>query len=304
MRALHDIPRLDQLDLNLLHVFDVVAREGSLSRAARSLAVTQSAVSHALARLRAQLGDALFVRHGRGVVATALAARLAPAIREAMIGLQRALARREFDPRRDLARLTLALPDELEPMVLPRLHARLTRKVPGLRIASVRLDRARLHTDLWSGRVDAALDVPWPVDVAVAHRALLRDRFCVAAARRRRRLDRSAYLLAAHVAVSSRRQGLPLEDFHLGARGIERQVAVRCRRYETALALVSRSDLLLTLPRHHAAHYRTVVNVRVFPAPVPLPPFEVHLYWHRASEEDPAHVWIRTQLERCLAGRA
>src|SRR5262247_3367986 len=109
----HDASRLNQLDLNLLHVFDVVAREGNLSEAARALSVTQSAVSHAIARLRAQLDDPLFVRRGRGVAATPLAVRLAPAIRDAMAALERGLAGgRDFDPRRDVARLTLALPDE------------------------------------------------------------------------------------------------------------------------------------------------------------------------------------------------
>src|SRR5215831_19501990 len=175
MRALHET-RLAQLDLNLLHVFDVVAREGSLSAAARALSVTQSAVSHALARLRAQLGDPLFARRGRGVAPTALATRLAPAIREAMDGLERALGDRTFDPRRDLARVVLALPDEIEPMLVPRLCRRLARVVPRLQLSSIRLDRARLAADLWTGRLDVALDVLRPVDATLAHEPLFRDR--------------------------------------------------------------------------------------------------------------------------------
>jgi DNA-binding transcriptional LysR family regulator len=305
MRAFHDTPRLDQLDLNLLHVFDVVAREGSLSAAARALSVTQSAVSHALARLRAQLGDPLFVRRGRGVMATPLAERLAPAIGEAMATLSRALAgRREFVPRLDVARVTLALPDELEPMVLPLVHARLARVAPGVSLASVRIDRARLRADLWTRKLDVVLDVPQPTPPEIVHQPLYADAFCVAAARRRGRLDRDAYLAAGHVAVSSRRKGAAMEDFLLSASGIERRVVVRCRRYETALAIVAATDLLLTLPHRQATHHRAALPVKLFRTPVPLAPMQVRLYWHRQSDDDPAQSWIRDQIRSCLVGRA
>src|SRR5262245_66594595 len=102
------VSRLSQLDLNLLHVFDVVAREGNLSEAARGLSVTQSAVSHAIARLREQLGDPLFVRRGRGVATTPLAERLATAIRQEMGVLERALvARGKYDHEVGVAAITL-----------------------------------------------------------------------------------------------------------------------------------------------------------------------------------------------------
>lgn len=301
MRTPHDFPRLGQLDLNLLHVFDVIAREGNLSRAAAALSLTQSAVSHALARLRAQLGDQLFVRRGRGVAPTPLAERLAPAIGQGLAALERALAdRRGFAPERDVTHLTLALHDELEPMVLPRLHAQLVRAAPGLLLAGVRLDRARLRSDLWTGKLDLALDVLLPPDPDVRHEPVWSDSLCVAASRRRRRLDRAAYLADRHVAVTSRRRGAAMEDFLLGARGLERRVAVRCRRYETALAIVAESDLLLTLPRDQIAHRRGSLAVRVFPIPIRLPPIELHLYWHRHKDDDPAHRWIRQEVRRCL----
>ncbi|HSS00716.1 MAG TPA: LysR family transcriptional regulator [Kofleriaceae bacterium] len=304
MTDAHDVSRLARLDLNLLHVFDVVAREGSLSEAARGLSVTQSAVSHALARLRAQLGDPLFVRRGRGVTPTPLAERLAPAIRQAMTVLDRALtARRAFEPRIDVAHVTVALPDEIEPLVLPRLRARLAKSAPALALASVRIDRPRLRADLWTRRLDVVLDVPQPTPPEVMHEPMFADAFCVAASRRRRQLGRDAYLAAGHVAVSSRRQGPAMEDYLLAAQGVERRVVVRCRRYETALAIVAASDLLLTLPRQHVAH-RAALPIRLFRSPVPIPPMQLRLYWHRQSDDDPAHRWIRDQVRRALAQRS
>jgi DNA-binding transcriptional LysR family regulator len=302
MTAPPDPSRLSQLDLNLLHAFDVIARERNLSEAARVLSVTQSAVSHALARLRAQLDDPLFVRHGRGVTATPFAQRLAPAIRDAMATLERALAkRRDFDPAVDIARVTIAFPDEIEPMVLPLLHAQLSRGAPRLSLASVRLDRARLRADLWTRKLDVVLDVPQPTPPELRHQPLFDDAFCVAAARRRGRLDRDSYLAAGHVAVSSRRQGRAMEDFLLSPASVERRVVVRCRRYEAALAIVAATDLLLTLPRWQATHHRAALPIKLFRTPVAMPAMQVRMYWHRQSDDDPAQQWIREQVRRCLA---
>src|SRR5690349_7606925 len=208
---------LDQLDLNLFRVFDVVYRERNLRRAAAALSVTQSAVSHALARLRGQLGDPLFTRQGRGVAPTALAIELAPAIRDALGGLQRALLRHhDFDPARDLTSLTLAMPGELEPVLLPPLVAHLQRDAPRLRLTVAQLERARLRADLIAGRVDLAIDIAQPTDPDVLHERILDEDFCVVASAKRRRLDRAGYLAARHVAVSSRRTGPTLEDAQLG----------------------------------------------------------------------------------------
>ena len=86
MNQAHEWSTLGRLDLNLFRVFEVVYRERNLTRAADVLHLSQSAVSHALARLREQIGDPLFVRHGRGVAPTPLAEQLAPDIQHALNG--------------------------------------------------------------------------------------------------------------------------------------------------------------------------------------------------------------------------
>lgn len=93
MNQPHEWSPLSRFDLNLFRVFEVVYRERNLTRAAGLLHLSQSAVSHALARLRDQLGDPLFVRQGRGVAPTPLAERLAPGIHDALAGLHRSMNR-------------------------------------------------------------------------------------------------------------------------------------------------------------------------------------------------------------------
>src|SRR5262245_44783206 len=110
-RASRAAPQLSNLDLNLFLVLHTVLVEGSVTRAARKLAVTQSAVSNALARLRELFGDPLFVRHGRGLVPTPRAEELAPVVRRAMADLQTALDGSDFVPETSTRRFTLCWSD-------------------------------------------------------------------------------------------------------------------------------------------------------------------------------------------------
>ncbi|WP_426736287.1 LysR family transcriptional regulator [Myxococcus faecalis] len=286
-------------DLNLFRVFDVVYRERNLTRAAEVLFLSQSAVSHALARLREQLGAPLFVRQGRGVAPTPLAERVAPEIREALALLQQAVHHtRGFEPARDVGTFTLAMSDMLEPSIVPRLVARLQERSPEARISSVRLERTRLERDLASGRLDLAIDVEQPTSAELRHTAFTRDAFCVVS-RRRRRLDVAAYMAAKHVTVSSRRTGLAVEDLVLSRLGYQREVTVRCRHYETACRIVSGSDLLLTMPRRRAEEINGVLDehLHLLPMPLALPRLELHLYWHRSEDSEPRSQWLRSELQ-------
>ncbi len=296
-------PRLEGIDLNLLHVFDVVYRERNLTRAAERLALTPSAVSHALTRLRAILGTALFVRDGRGVAPTPFAERLAPRIREGLGLLQGALhGAVRFEPARDLGTVTLAMHDEVEPSVLPPLAARLARSAPRARLASVRLERGRLARDLASGRIELAVDVAHPTEPDVLHHLLARDPFCVVSARRRR-LTAASYLAARHVTVSSRPTGLGVEDLIFSRHGVQRDVAVRCQHYEAAFRLVASSDLLLTVPRGRAVALGAPLGNHLLAVPLPLPPVELHVYWHRLADEEPRSRWLRAELLGSAAER-
>ncbi|RJS25925.1 LysR family transcriptional regulator [Corallococcus sp. H22C18031201] len=296
MKDVQGTPRLGQLDLNLFRVFDVVLREGNLTRAAEVLFLSQSAVSHALARLREQLGAPLFVREGRGLPPTPLAERVAPEIREALTLFQQAVHRtRHFDPARDAVHVTLAMNDELEPALLPPLLERLSQSAPLARVTSVRLERGKLERDLASGRLDLAIDVAQATSPHLRHAVLLKDSFCVVSARRRS-VDVKRYLAARHVTVSSRRTGLAIEDLVLGRLGYQRDLAVRCQHYEAACRIVAGSDLLLTMPRHRAKTINAPLGNHLLPMPVALPPVEFHLYWHRQVDSEPLNQWLRSEL--------
>lgn len=281
------------IDLNLFRVFDTIYRERNLTRAAQILCLSQSAVSHAVGRLRKQLGDPLFVREGQGMVPTPLADRLWPDIQQALVLLRQSVHRsQDFDLQRDISQITLAMNDELEPSILPVLVRALRTQLPQLNVASVRLDRANLRADLAAGRLDCAIDIAQPVSADVGHDLLLEDDFVVVS-RLPRVLDKAAYMAAEHITVSSRRTGRAIEDWGLARLGLERQIVMRCQHYEAACRMVAESDLLLTMPRRQAEAINQSLGNAILALPVALAGVELHLYWHRQHEVDPANRWLR-----------
>src|SRR5689334_15346255 len=103
---------LSRTDLNLLVLFETVLDEGHVGRAAARLNLTPSAVSHGLGRLRQLLNDPLFLRTPKGVVPTARASEVAPAIAEMLAQARSILATAApFDPARSTRRFTIGAPD-------------------------------------------------------------------------------------------------------------------------------------------------------------------------------------------------
>lgn len=282
-----------RMDLNLLRVFDAVARHGNLGRAAVSLHITPSAVSHALARLRTQLDDPLFERHGRGVAPTTLARRLTPEIRAALAQIEAALRTdRPFDPARDVQQLRVAMPDQLEDLLLPALYRRLRTDAPDLQLESVRLDRARMRADLAAQRLDLALDVAPALDPELAQGVITHDPMCVLANRCWTTLGGDNYQAAGHIVVSSRRSGWSLEDLGLQEHRVTRHIAMRCQLLETACQVVATTNLLLTLPVQQAARMQARHALQMFDLPFPLPPTAIRVLWHRSQSDQATLQWV------------
>lgn len=288
--------KTEQLDLNLLKVFEAAYREQHLGRAAQSLRLTPSAVSHALRRLRVQLGDPLFVRDGRRMLPTPACQRLAPPLLEALAQLRQLLQQRErFDPSQARQAFHVGMPYAIEAMLLPAIYRLLRERAPQAALSSVAYERRELGRTLAAGQLDIAIDVALPAAEPVRHAALLQEPFCIAVRSRhplKRRPTLPQFLAAQHVAVSGRASGAVVEDIALLNLGMQRRIALRCQNYHSACRVVAASDHLLTMPTGLA---RQMANrsLRLLPLPFDLPPIQPHLYWHANTAADPANQWLR-----------
>lgn len=291
---------LNRLDLNLLHVFDTIYREGSLTRAARALHLTQPAVSHSLSRLREHFDDPLFSRQGNQMVPTPLARRFLESMRPGLTQIQSAVNQfHAFDPANQRKTYSLALRDILESTFLPKLMGRLE-SYPELEIVSQRVPRRDMETQLAAGKLDFAVDVLLPVSNQTAHELLRHDRLVVLARKghplTREGLTMESYLEAKHVLVSSRSEGPGIEDFELSRFGVQRNIRLRCQHYYAACRVAEGTDLLLTMPENYARIIAERADIDIHNAPADLPGIDVHLYWHKAYEREPALIWFREQL--------
>jgi DNA-binding transcriptional LysR family regulator len=291
---------LNRLDLNLLHVFDTIYREGSLTRAARALHLTQPAVSHSLSRLREHFDDPLFSRQGNQMVPTPLARRFLESMRPGLTQIQSAVNQfHAFDPASQRKTYSLALRDILESTFLPKLMGRLE-SYPELEIVSQRVPRRDMETQLAAGKLDFAVDVLLPVSNQTGHELLRHDRLVVLARKGHPLtgggLTLDKYLEAKHVLVSSRSEGPGIEDFELSRFGVQRNIRLRCQHYYAACRVAEGTDLLLTMPENYARIIAERADIDILTTPVDLPGIDVHLYWHKAYEREPALIWFREQL--------
>ena len=118
-------------------------------------------------------------------------------------------------------------------------------------------------------------------------------------------LDLDTYLALRHIQVSSRRHGPSLIDIELNRSGLRRQIFLRSQHHHAACMVVSKTDMLLTLPQRHAQLLNaglvdTGLMNRVYPFPLQAPRLEGHLYWHESVENDPANRWLRREIEKVL----
>ncbi len=291
----------NEVEVGLLVVLDVLLEEQSVTRSAKRLGVTQSAVSHKLRALRERFDDPLLVSV-RGQLALSDRARaLKGPLRSALLSLREALRVGEaFEPRSSRRHFVVATNDYGEALFLPPMLDHLRRSAPLVTIACEAPGRDVLKR-LEEARLDLAVIGPTgEVPPSIMRRSLHREGFVVLMRRghalSQRPLDEATYLAASHVLIApAGRPGGVLDDW-LAKRGKSRHVAVRISNFLSAPPLVASSDLLLTAPEALAglacAHFPLVAT----PLPFRIQPVTAILAWHARSQEDAGHRWFRTTL--------
>lgn len=287
---------MEKPDFNLLATLDVLLAEGSVARASRRLRLSPSAMSRALARLRATTGDPLLVRAGRGLVPTPRALALRERVAQLVHEVEAVLRPAEQLDLAQLARVfTLRTREGFADNFGAPLLARLAQEAPGVRLHFVPKpdkDSAALRegtVDLETGVVDA--------DTAPELRvqALFRDRH-VGVVRKGHplatgKLTAARYAAGRHILVS--RRGLehgPL-DTALAKLGLKRAIATVVGSFATALSLARHSELIATVPERHTGNLRA--GLHTFALPIATPGFTVSLLWHPRLDADPAQRWLR-----------
>ncbi len=169
------------MTLTQLRAFVTVARLGSVKGAARSLGVTEAAVSGAVAALRRELGDVLFIRAAGGISLTPGGSRLAAGAAE-IVGLAEETRHRVRQATSGTAHLRVASTEAGVEQVLPALLAAFGRRQPDLDVETLAVPVAVFGDLLRDRRADVTIGpAPRPAP-AVESVPFLRFQLAVVAA--------------------------------------------------------------------------------------------------------------------------
>ena len=284
---------LGALDLNLLLTLDTVLVERSVVRAARRLHVTPSAISNALARLRAALEDPLLVRSGRGVVPTPRAAALAPALARALRDLDQAIHGDGFDPSTTDRELTLAVADVGQVVKLPRIVAALAREMPRARLRVLSIDTLFASGGLAGTEIDVVIGAG--EKAPGVHATPLYEEHIVLVARaghptiRSQRVTKPQLAALRHVEVqvAPGRGSRPLAASY-AALGVARDLAVVVPTFTAAAAVVASTDLVASLPASIVRVLGPRLALRRVATPLAPVGTKISLLWHERTHQDPA----------------
>ena len=298
---------LSRTDLNLLVLFERVLAEGHVGRAAETLNLSPSAVSHGLGRLRRLLNDPLFLRTPRGVTPTERALELAPRIAEILQNVRGILSAAEpFDPATSTRRFRLGVGDAFLCVFGPGLAASLSQLAPAISLAALPLTpsfRQSPEEGAWdhvlamleSRDLDLAL-LPWLDSPArFATRPVGGDRL-VAVTRADHPYARTptleTYCGARHLVVSLRGDPVTATDVMLAQLGRSRSVTMTAPSFSSALFLAAESDLVVSLPESLVATFGPRFGLVGTPLPYDTVPGTVVAVTTRAALKDAGVAWI------------
>lgn len=292
---------LGGVDLNLLVVLDALLLERHVTRAALRLNKTQPAVSQALARLRALLGDPILVRRAGGLEPTARAQELAIPLREALSMIGGLLGEDAFDPGSSGREFRLSMSDYSAEVLLPGLVRRLERSAPRAALRLVALGRESAVASIQSGEIDLAIGVYPGVESSVRElriATLFDDEFaCLADTSAGVPTTLDDYLSRPHVAVAASPEDLGEVDAALRTQGLARRVAVTLPHWSVAPRLLRGSDLILTAARRSLLA-RLDDGLVIAPPPIALAGLALAQVWHARRDYDQGLRWLRGEIEQ------
>ena len=292
-------------DLNLLLTLDVLLSEGSVTRAGRRLGLSPSAMSRALARLRAVTGDPLLVRAGRGLVPTPRATEMRGKVRDLVHEAQSLLRPADALDLSTLERVfTLRTSDGFTETFGPPLIRSVRAQAPGVQLRFIRkLDKD--SRGLRDGSIDFETGVvTGAIGPEVRARALFGDLYVgvVRGDHPLVSLEKTPAAYAAFGHVVAWRQGLELGgvDESLRDLGLERDVVSSVDGFAAALTLARGTNLVATVPEKHTASLRE--GMHSFALPIAVEPFTISLLWHPRLDGDPAHRWLGERIREACRG--
>ena len=309
------IMHVTSLDLNLLRVFDVLLEERSVTRAGARLGLTQSAVSHALNRLRYHLGDELFQRDAQGMQPTRRALEIGPSLHTALTQLQSALTPVDFEPTVSDHRFNVIAGSYACAVLMPALVAELQARAPRI-VLQISENPPDLVEQLDTGRFDFAIGSFDSAPDRFARERLMVEALAWVVRAGHPLTERPATLedlvSVPHVVVAGRREAvirsaisqraswedLGAVESELAKRNLARHIGVVAPDTFSAMTIVARSEMATLIPRRFALQSGRLALIE---PPYETPPVDVTLLYRRDRLVEPTMAWLRALIREVVA---
>ncbi len=299
---------ISKVDLNLLVYLDVLLREGSVTKAANQLSITQPAMSNGLKRLRDLFKDPLLVRTSDGMTPTKRALELQPIIRDVLSKLEASIQpETDFTPETSTRTFRIMASDYAESTLLPEVIRKLGKQAPNITLDLITPSDVTFH-DVEQGKVDMAVNRFDELPLSFHQKVIWYDTFsCVINSRHPiiQHFDLDNYLKSQHIWVSKTGFGVgvgvdPNEvqklgwvDAELTKMNKKRDIRVFTRHYHVALQLAKTQNLVATLPTKAARLYKNDPEIKVVEPPFDIPPIALKMAWSALLHHDAGHIWLR-----------
>jgi DNA-binding transcriptional LysR family regulator len=290
--------KISSFDLNLFVIMNSIYTEGSLTKAAEVVGITQPAVSNALSRLRDKFDDELFVRTGSGMVPTQKTENIIKDVQNALQLMQKSVNEPdEFKPASSQRTFRISLGDINEGRILANLMGKIEKEAPNISIESYYSARDQVPHALATNELSFAVDPFIPNSKDTNSMKVFSDQFVVAhranhPVTKVLNLSLEEMLKLRYINISNRKRGASVVEMEMQKMQLQPEMALRAQHYLVTPEIVRSSDLCLlcaeTFAKKHGLSYVEL--------PFKVPALEQYLIWHNSDDNDGSHVWMRNLI--------
>ena len=272
--------------------------EGSLTKAAEVVGITQPAVSNALSRLREKFDDELFVRTGSGMVPTQKTENIIKDVQNALQLMQKSVNEPdEFKPESSQRTFRISLGDINEGRILAILMGKIEKEAPNVSVESYYSARDQVPHALATNELSFAVDPFIPNSKDTNSMKVFSDKFVIAhranhPVTKVSNLDLDEMLKLKYINISNRKRGASVVEMEMQKMQLQPEMALRAQHYLVTPEIVRSTDLCLlcaeTFAKKHGLSYVEI--------PLKVPPLEQYLIWHNSDDNDGSHIWMRNLI--------
>lgn len=294
--------KFKKLDLNLLVALDALLAERNVTRAGERLFLSQSAMSHALARLREYFDDPLIIRVGNEMQLTHRAEALIGPLRETLARIEVSLdTLSHFTPVEARNNFFIAATEYCAQMLLPQLARRLQELAPNMRLTVLNY-QPNDDLGLEAGRTHLVITKPLTLDSGLASCPLFEDEWVGVVSAKHPLFGTTPnfqqFIAGSHMIFLAGDNAFAEHamEITLGQRGVVRHAPLTVEGLHYVPALLEQTTLIAVLPKRVCESAAKLTEISCFELPFDMPKMQPTMYWHRARTPDLAHAWLRQQL--------